>query len=187
MSEPLKNWTLRFNSEEQYKSVRNSLAVTGVPYECEQAAFLFGRPAKDRELHVVDATRLQESDFVLRSDRFLELGDDVLQRLIVRAHETGTALIEAHTHPRATGTRVQFSSLDCEGLAGIGPQLSWRLPGRPYVALVFGRDAFDSLYWENAEERPTGSVDMLVGQRRHRPTRKTERFWSVMFLERDDG
>ena len=120
---------------------------------------------------------LKPDDFASQTAYYLELHDDALQEMIVRAHRTNTALIEAHSHPFTRGPRVRFSNFDCDGLADTGPHVSWRLPDRPYAALVFGRDAFDSLYWEGRARRPQGSVDLLVAGQLLRASRESERSW----------
>ena len=44
----------------------------------------------------------------------------------------------------------------------MAPHVAWRLPGRPYVALVFGQKAFDGLFWSTLERAPSGAVDLVV-------------------------
>ena len=146
-------------------------------YRCEQGAFLFASPAPNGELRVVGTAPLKATDFLEQSGFYLELRDDILQQIIVRAHRTDTALIEVHSHPFTEGPRVRFSEFDCRGLAEIGPHMSWRLPGRPYVALVFGQDAFDSLYWEGPERTPRGPVDLIVSGHLLRASRQSANSW----------
>ena len=177
MSESTKERRLRFESEGQYRTLRSALVREGYAPESEHGAFLFASPTGDRELDVVDVAVLKPGDFATQTAYYLELHDTALQEMIVRAHRTNTALIEAHSHPFTEGPRVCFSPFDCEGLADVGPQMSWRLPGRPYVALVFGRDAFDSLYWEGRERRPRGTVDLVVAGQLLRASRESERSW----------
>ena len=175
MSESTKEWRLRFESEGQYRELRSALVCEG--YAHERGAFLFASLAGDGDLDVVDVVVLKPSDFAKQTAYSLDLRDAVLQEMIVRAHRTNTVLIEAHTHPFTEGPRVSFSLFDCDGLADIGSQMSWRLPGRPYVALVFGRDAFDSLYWEGRGREPRGSVDLVVAGQLLRASRESKRFW----------
>ena len=177
MSKSTKERRLRFKSEGQYHALLSALAREGYAHGCEHGAFLFTSSANGGELDVVDVAVFEPDDLVTQTAYYLELHDDALQEMIVRAHRTNTALVEAHSHPFTRGPQVRFSPLDCAGLADIGPQMSWRLPGRPYVALVFGRDAFDSLYWEDRERRPRGSVDLVVAGQLLRASRESERFW----------
>ena len=186
MSESTKELRLHFESMLQYQTLRSALVRASFADKSEHAAFLFAAPDDDGELKIVDVTVLNLSDFVAQSVRYLELKDDVLQRMIVRAHKTNTTLVEAHSHPLTKGPRVRFSSLDCEGLADLGPQMTWRLPGRPYAALVFGQDAFDSLYWEGRERRPQGSVDLIVAGQLLRASRESERAWGKPMIDRFD-
>lgn len=168
---------LRFESEEQYRALRSSLVPEKRAYTREHGAFLFATPTDNGSLDVVDYVVLDPDEFAVQTPYYLELHDDALQRMIVRAHTTSTALVEAHSHPFARGRWVRFSQFDCQGLSDVGPQVSWRLPGRPYIALVFGRHAFDSLYWEGRDQRPQGVVDILVGEKLLCPTGESGRFW----------
>lgn len=177
MSESTKERRLCFESEEQYLNLHSALVREGYTHESEHGAFLFASQSSDRRLEVVDVVILKPDDFTTQTAYYLDLDDAVLQEMIIRAHKTNTALIEAHSHPFTKGPRVCFSPSDCNGLADIGPQMLWRLPDRPYVALVFGRDAFDSLYWEGRERKPQGSVDLVVAGRLLRASRESQRFW----------
>ena len=46
------------------------------------------------------------------------------------------------------------------GLGDWVPHVRWRLPGRPYAALVFGDDSFDGLVWtgETSEAGPVAGL-----------------------------
>ena len=177
MSEFNKEWRLHFESEGQYRALRSALVYEGYTHESEHGAFIFASQSSDRRLEVVDVAILKPDDFATQTAYYLDLDDAVLQEMIIRAHKTNTALIEAHSHPFTEGPRVCFSPFDCNGLADLGPQMLWRLPDRPYVALVFGRDAFDSLYWEGRERKPRGSVDLVVAGQLLRASRESQRFW----------
>lgn len=177
MSESTAHQRLCFESERQFRALRSALVVDGYERGREQGAFLFASPAGNGALRIVDTKVLSPEDFTIQTAHYLELQENVLQKMILRAHQTNTALVEAHSHPFAEGPRVRFSPLDCEGLADIGPHVSWRLPGRPYVALVLGWSEFDSLYWEGGQRAPRGYVDLLVCGRVHCASRESERYW----------
>lgn len=170
---------LCFQSANQYQLLQSALAHHRHEQETEAGAFLFAEPKEDGELQVVDIVQLNPEDLVEQTAKYLELQAGVLQRMIVRAHRTSTALIEAHSHPFTKGPRVYFSPLDCAGLKEVGPHVSWRLPNRPYVALVFGRDAFDSLYWESGQEAFCGAVDIHVAGSVLRASRETMHMWRL--------
>ena len=177
MSEPTRSPTLRFEAVGQFAALQSAFEREAVIYGREHAAFLFASPVLGGDLRVVEVTELAPADFVKQSSEYAELREHVLQGMIVRAHQTGTALIEAHSHPFARGPQIRFSRIDCEGLEQVGPHVSWRLPGRPYVALVFGRDAFDSLYWEGSGQAPRGSFDILASGKLLRASRSSIRSW----------
>ena len=166
-----------FGSEGKYRALRTALVHEGYANGCEQGAFLFASPKGNGNLRIVDVAVLRPEEFAKQTAHFLELQENVLQEMILRAHRTDTALVEAHSHPFTRGPHVRFSPLDQKGLADVGPHVSWRLPGRPYVALVFGWDAFDSLYWEAGEQSPRGSIDLLVCDQVLRASRESERSW----------
>ena len=167
---------LRFESPLRFRALRSALVEAATAHQCEQAAFLFASKEGDEPLTVVDSVILRPTDFVVQTAHHLELLDDVLQDMILRAHRTDTTLVEAHSHP-TRGPRVRFSSLDRRELADLGPHVCWRLPRRPYVALVFGLDAFDSLYWAGADRHPRGFVDLLVGTQLLRASGQSVRDW----------
>ena len=177
MSEVREEPRICFESEEQYQALRIALVNEGYTNGCEQGAFLFASPTDNEELRVTDTVVLRPEHFTIQTAHCLELQENVLQEMILRAHRTDTALVEAHSHPFTRGPRVCFSPLDRSGLVDVGPQVSWRLPGRPYIALVFGWDAFDSLFWEGGERSPRGSVDLLVCGQVFRASRESERVW----------
>ena len=168
-----------FKSGNQYEQFRDALMHHRCEEGTESGAFLFAESMDNADLNVVDIAELNPEDFVEQTARYLELREGVLQVMIVRAHRTSTALIEAHSHPCSRGPRVCFSPLDCDGLKEVGPHVTWRLPNRPYVALVFGRDAFDSLYWESGQEMPRGAVDIQFPGNVLRPSRVTLREWRL--------
>ena len=64
-------------------------------------------------------------------------------------------MVEAHAHDWP-GPSTRFSRTDLDGLQSLGPHMTWRLPGRPYTALVFGPDSFDALQWH-----PDGRVTAI--------------------------
>ena len=152
---------LRFRGEREYEDLLSALIRERDVRE--YGAFLFALPDGSARLEVVDVEVLSGADFSAQSMDYLELRADALQAMIVRAHRTETALVEAHSHPFSEGPDVCFSRFDCRALSVAGPQISWRLPGRPYIALVFGRSSFDSLYWADRKRRPEGVVDICVG------------------------
>ncbi len=144
--------------------------------EREHGAFLFAKPEAQGLLEVVDVELLQSDHFESQSFGYLELREGALQEMILRAHQSETALIEAHSHPFSIG-RVSFSPFDEDGLREVAPHVVWRLPGRPYVALVFGRKTFDGLFWSKAGE-PSGAVDLVVDGEVLSSTGESLRRWS---------
>ena len=147
-------------SRERYRALRAALIRAGDGRE--HGAFLFAKPQSEQLVEVIDFELLQAVHFESQGFGYLELRDGALQEMILRAHQCETALIEAHSHPFSIGPSVSFSPFDEEGLSEVAPHVVWRLPGRPYVALVFGQQAFDGLFWSTHSRTPRGTVDLVV-------------------------
>lgn len=160
---------------ELYESLRASLLPADD--DQEHAAFLFARLAEEGLLVVEDLEPLRPSCFEAQSWGYLALRDGALQQMILRAHRAEAALVEAHSHPFYRGPDVAFSPYDCEGLAETAPHVSWRLPGRPYGALVYGQEAFDGLFWAKRSREPSGAIELLVDGVRHEPSGESLRLW----------
>jgi hypothetical protein len=126
-----------------------------------------------------------QKDYVRRTPSSLEVADQVRPALILRAHEAGAGIAEAHWH----GGRLpaEFSSYDVTELTGSVGQLLWRLPDRPYVALVFGNGTFDALVWTRPDT-PQALEGLRVDGHLNRPTNSTlKRLARLAALRGDDN
>jgi hypothetical protein len=131
----------------------------------ERVAFMFTQPGDARNEECVTELRLLDDHDYLQRDRHgVELADYIRPQLIRAAHEHGYALVEAHAH-HWPGLGTQFSSTDLDGLLELGPHMTWRLPSRPYTALVFGPDSFDALLWRSGISVTT--IEALVVEKGH--------------------
>jgi hypothetical protein len=135
----------------------------------ERVGFLFARTTgPDTDTRVEQSRLLNEHEY-LRHDRHgVELAEHVRPELIRTAHHYGYAVIEAHAH-NWPGMGTRFSRTDLDGLRDLGPHMTWRLPGRPYAALVLGPDSFDALQWQTSGEVTTLEA-MIVDGHIMRPT-----------------
>lgn len=126
----------------------------------ERAAFLFGE-VNGEQISVSHTWLLNSSDaYAVSSPYTLELADHVRPEVIRRAHEAGSAVIEIHSHG-APGLNTQFSNYDLLGLEDYARHMLWRLPGLPYVSLVWGPDSIDGLWWSTLGQPPL-VLDALV-------------------------
>ncbi|MDG4787695.1 hypothetical protein O7626_17410 [Micromonospora sp. WMMD1102] len=126
----------------------------------ERIAFLFlrlspGGTAPGGDAHVGEVRLLEPGDYLHRDQHYVELAEHVRPAVIRTAHQHRYAVVEAHAHDWP-GPSTRFSPTDLDGLQQLGPHMTWRLPGRPYTALVFGRESFDALQWH-----PDGSVTSI--------------------------
>src|SRR4051812_35897855 len=84
---------------------------------CEEAAFLFvdtSRSTNTWSFLLREVAKLSPADFVERHSDYLEMQDATRSRLIKRAHDLGTSLIEIHSH--VGPWRAAFSFSDVRGL-----------------------------------------------------------------------
>jgi hypothetical protein len=142
--------------------------------ECEEAAFVFATAERDHEVvrfHFVEAAKLKSSDFAYRSADYLELTDSTRRQLIKHAHDLKTSIIEIHSHVGGPG--AQFSYSDRAGLKETVPHMWWRLPQRPYAAIVVAAEGFDAAIWVDSPLRPVPLTQLLAGNRILYPTNRT--------------
>ena len=107
--------------------------------------------------------------FEKRTTRHIELRDDVLAYVIKRAHDLNASIIEMHSHPKSYTAR--FSHFDQDGFKEIVPQVTWRLKGKPYGAIVVARASFDGLIWLDMQQGPQHIAGVVVDGVTHEPTR----------------
>lgn len=163
-------------SEAEYKELRSELL--GAPDGAERAGFLYvRRRGETPEFQLIDTYYPPASALADATSGYLELRDGALDVIIRDAHVRDAAIVEMHSHPFDKSRRTQFSWIDRRGLMDVAPHITWRLPGRPYFALVFGRRAFDSLCWIEGCTAPPCSVELSIAGSVHSPTRLTIQNW----------
>ena len=148
-------------SQSQYEEVWNHLLPVG--NQREFAAFMFADYEEQRPSPylVVRETRLiTGKDFGRQESDFFELSDDARIGVIKIVHQSGRALIELHSHPSPEQWAAAFSLADMNGFRETVPNMLWRLPGRPYTAIVAAPSGFDALTWREPN-KPT-NIDRLI-------------------------
>lgn len=124
----------------------------------EQAAFvLMERSSGDRHrtLGVRHTWLLRPDDFEFQSEFHIEIQEEVWDRSIKWAHDSGCALGEFHSH-RSTLADARFSASDVSGFADNVPYIRWRLHGWPYVACVLSPTGLDGWLWADDSRNPRG-------------------------------
>lgn len=131
-------------TEADYARLRAHLLPPGS--ENEEAAFAFADVHQTRCYRFVprEWMLLAPGNFAYRSPYHLELADETRARIIKRAHDLRTSIVEFHSHPC---NLVGFSQSDLTGMAEFVPHVWWRLKGRPYAAVVIAPDGIDGLAW----------------------------------------
>ncbi|EKD37403.1 MAG: hypothetical protein ACD_75C01143G0007 [uncultured bacterium] len=158
-------------SEREYEGLRSHLFPPRSIIE--EAAFLFVT-AKIGEMvrfEVEAIEKLSPVDFEVQAEDFLEMRSETRARLIKRAHDSGTSLVEVHSHPGPY--LATFSEADRVGLAETVPHMWWRLSKRPYAAIVFARTGFDALVWLDSPKTAQALDALIVGKHFLKPTNRT--------------
>lgn len=138
-----------------WRDLRDHLLADGD----ERVAFLLARAAGERLL-ARDAILVPDPDLDVRGKRAVSLKLPALIDAMNAAARSGLALVEAHSHPLSAG-EVRFSTVDERGQAEMAAYLSGVMPGRPYGALVFGRNAVRGTVWRSGGPEP---IDAIVVQ-----------------------
>jgi hypothetical protein len=144
----------------------------------EETAFVFAKAAIEGDctrFEFLDWTRVPLDGFVHRSLLSLELTDEMRGRIIKRAHDLGSSLVEFHSHPASRW--AEFSPSDRVGLREFVPHVWWRLKGRPYVAVVVAPLSFDGLVWLSNGHTPQLLDEIHVGRKVLRPTGRSLKRW----------
>src|SRR6185503_2355133 len=116
--------------------------------------------------------------FAFRSLYGFELTDATRGRIIKRAHDLCSTIVEFHSHPFPC--QAKFSLSDRAGLEEVAPHVRWRLRGKPYVAVVVAPTSFDALVWAGEMSAPPRTLDGIrVGTNCLRPTGLSEQHWRV--------
>jgi hypothetical protein len=117
--------------------------------DVEQVAIVFATVAAVGDTTVFTAQDdylATSDDFQIHSEFHVELADETRAQIIKRAWDTGTAMIELHSHPGDVWGAM-FSPSDMFGFKDFVPHCRWRLRGRPYLAIVVSPAGADALAW----------------------------------------
>lgn len=159
---------------------RDRLWAHLLPETCryEQAAFLFCRSFDSGDgllMEAVDQKLLGTADFAAQHEDYIELTDQTRIDLIKRAHQTGTALAELHSHPGPWP--AAFSQFDWRGFKETVPHMHWRLKQRPYLAIVVAPSGYDALIWPGGATHPEPLAGIKVGGETFEPTNNSVEGW----------
>lgn len=125
---------------------------------CEEAGFLLANMSQNTKgviLECLSWLPIPPDGYVHRSAYYLEMRSETQAKIIKSAHDARAALIEVHSHP--TQERACFSWSDLRGFDEFVSHVLWRLPRRPYAAIVMTQESFDGLYWDDP------SIPLQVG------------------------
>ena len=144
----------------------------------ESAGFLFASPREEGESMVFEGLEwfpVPPDGFLSVSEYHFVLTDDVRAKVIKRAHDLGSSLVEFHSH---TGEEpAAFSWSDHRGFEEFVPHVRWRLRGRPYLAVVVTWSEFDGLAWVSESTQPRRLDGLVVDGNLQRPTHLSTLGW----------
>ena len=158
-------------TEQQYKTIWEHLLPEGASRE--SAAFIFAAFHEANQslvLKAQDYLLVEQDGFKAQHDDFIELSDESRIAIIKKAHQTNTALVELHSHPFSSPWAAAFSLADMNGFGETVPHMWWRLPGRPYAAIVVSPCGFDSLVWLKDPHSPECLTALCVDNELQKPT-----------------
>ncbi len=124
-------------------------------------------------LNVEDIKLISDDDFIIQRSDFIELSDEARVSVIKKAHTSGYSLIELHSHPFPGQWAATFSIADMNGFAETVPNMLWRLPDRPYTAIVVAPNGFDALIWTSVKKGPEAISGLMVNDKILKPTNYT--------------
>lgn len=142
----------------------------------ESAAFIFAEFIESNSSLVLTAQDfflVGRDGFKAQYNDFIELSDETRVSIIKKAHHTNTALIELHSHPFVGSYAAAFSLADMNGFEDTVPHMWWRLPKRPYAAIVVAPCGFDSLIWLKDPHSPECLTAIRVDGDILEPTKMT--------------
>jgi len=132
-------------------------------FRSEKAGFMYVIHRSQDEVEVFEYMNwylIPSNGFLHLSRYHFELTDETRARVIKRAHDLGTSLVEFHSH--AGRWPAAFSASDLLGFQEFVPHVWWRLKGKPYLALVVTRTSFDGLAWLTDPRTPQHMDGIVV-------------------------
>ena len=158
----------------QYTEIWQHLLPESANHEC--AAFIFAEFNEVDHLLTLNAQDyflVRQEGFKAQYVDYIELSDETRVSIIKKAHQTNTALIELHSHPFNSPWASAFSLADMNGFEETVPHMWWRLPDRPYAAIVVSPSGFDSLVWLKDPRSPESLTALCVDGELLSPTNMT--------------
>lgn len=122
----------------------------------EQGAFLMTRATIDNSnivIRAVDYYLVPPEGWIAQLDVYLEMTDEERGKIMQKARKGDFGIIDIHSHP-GSGSDVWFSPSDISGIREFAAYANWKLPGQPYVAMVWGEKSFDGVAWHGAFTTP---------------------------------
>ena len=140
-----------------------------VPHDIEHSGFILASQQEGTgDLTADEWHPCEVDDYEFQSAYHIELKAALYSSIIKLAHENNYAIIELHSHLHQES--VHFSPTDWAGLNELVPRVMWRLPDRPYVAIVVSTSGYDALLWNKKNTSPEALSAILCNGKQLIPT-----------------
>ena len=155
-------------SKDMWESLKNHLFSD----DCEHLAFIFAEPTgTDKGVTFLGRELLLVPDTDLHGESSwdgLSLKLNPLLEVMNKASKLNCIFVEAHSHP-FSNTNVEFSRIDMRGQREMAEYLEDLFPGRPYLALVLGRNSVQGHIWQSGLTTPEKLDEVrVIGPAVHR-------------------
>jgi len=158
-----------FIPQKIYQNIYDYLFPEG--FYLQSVAFIFvviSKTSDSLEFQFNSWYPVESCEYKYRSKEYVELKDMMRQKIIKRAFDLDTAIIELHSHVCLKG--ACFSPTDLQGFKEFVPHVWWRLNKKPYAAIVFSKSDFDAFVWVDDPEQYHQVTEIVVDDRHFYPT-----------------
>lgn len=152
-----------FIPEKKYREIYNYFFSKRV--RTEKVAFIFAEISKtdhNVKLEYKKWYPVKSNEYEYRSGLYVELKDEMRQKIIKTAFDLNTSIVELHSHLYSKS--AGFTPSDFVGFEEFVPHVWWRLNGKPYVAIVLSESDFDALIWIDNPRDYQQLTEIIVGK-----------------------
>jgi hypothetical protein len=152
-----------------YNEIKHHLLPQNQKFE--EAAFVYSSVnvlGRQMELNYLEWYAIKPKDYLSRSAYHFELTHEMNSRIIKRAHDLNSSIIELHSH--LDHKPVRFSYTDWQGFSEFVPHVLWRIKNKPYSAIVITKQGIDALIWVESFNKPLGLNELIIGNEKIIPS-----------------
>jgi len=177
--------SLLFIPQEVYQDIYRYLFPKEIRFQ--SVAFIFATIFKTKnsmKFQFKSWYSIESHEYEYRGREYVELKDEMRQKIIKKAFDIDASIIELHSHICSRG--ACFSPTDLQGFEEFVPHVWWRLNKKPYAAIVFSKSDFDAFVWLDDPQQYRQLSEIVVDGRHLYPTGLTlanlegqYEFWAI--------